>query len=123
MIGTSSPGVVIALGVIAIAVLALVAKRCFSKPKRAEKWEKAEIMRQLIELSERENGKPASAPSVRLRLCGAADKPLGNAQLESPREDQSAQPLEGPRTTHIRHSARPGLLNSLFESTIRIPGS
>ena len=84
MIGTSSPGVVIALGVIAIAVLALVAKLCFSKPKRAEKWEKAESMRQLLELSERENGKPANAPSVRLRP--AAVRPTnrpGNAQLKA----------------------------------------
>ena len=83
MIGISSPGVVIALGVIAIAVLALVAK-LFSKPKRAEKWEKAEIMRQLLALSERENAMVASAPSVRLRAPAVrpANRP-GNARLKA----------------------------------------
>ena len=80
MIGTSSPGVVIALGVIAIAVLALVAKLCFSKPKRAEKWEKAEIMRQLLELSEREGIPPFKAADALARklIADAARVKDGN---------------------------------------------
>jgi hypothetical protein len=92
MIDTSSPGVVIALGMIALAVLALVAKLCFGKPKRAEKWEKAEIMRQLLELSDRENGKATSAPSVRLR-------------------PPAVRPANRPGTAHLKASAKTNLPN------------
>jgi len=67
MIGLSSTGVAIALAVLAVAVLALVVKLCVGKPKRAEKWEKAAIMKQLLALSERENSVATTAPSVRLR--------------------------------------------------------
>ena len=67
MIGASSIGVVIATAVLAIAVLALVAKLLADKPKRAEKWEKAEIMKQLLALSESENSVLATTPSTRLR--------------------------------------------------------
>jgi hypothetical protein len=67
MFGASPIGVVIATAVLAIAVLALVAKLFADKPKRAEKWEKAEIMKQLLALSESENSVLATAPSTRLR--------------------------------------------------------
>src|ERR1700746_3007372 len=44
----------VALAVLAIAVLVIVAKMSRAKPKRAEKWEKAAIMKQLLALSEQE---------------------------------------------------------------------
>jgi hypothetical protein len=85
-----SHGNVIALGAAVVLVLALVAKLLGRKPKRAEKWEKAEIMRQLLALSERENtGKPA-APSVRLR--------------PSP-----TRPVTRPGTAHMKASAKTNL--------------
>jgi len=64
MTGISIAGIGIALAMLAIAVFARVPK---SKPKRAERWEKAEIMRQLLALSELENGGRATASSVRFR--------------------------------------------------------
>jgi hypothetical protein len=67
MIDLTSQGVVIALAVLAVALLTLLAKLCLGKPKRAEKWEKAEIMKQLLALSERENSMARTAPSVRMR--------------------------------------------------------
>lgn len=42
--------------VTALAVFPILAKACAGKPKRAEKWEKGEIIKQLVALSERENG-------------------------------------------------------------------
>jgi hypothetical protein len=63
--------VFIFMGVVtALAVFAMLAKRCASEPKKAEKWEKGEIIRQLLELSEGENGISAiaSPPARSLRF-------------------------------------------------------
>jgi hypothetical protein len=51
-------GVVIALGGFVI-----VLNKCARQPKKAQKWEKADIMKQLLALSERESVVPASAPA------------------------------------------------------------
>jgi hypothetical protein len=66
MISVSSTGVVIALAVLAIVGCLFVPKLRAGKVKRAEKWEKATIMRQLLALSERENGLAATEPPVRV---------------------------------------------------------
>ena len=82
MFGISSN--VIALGVMAIAALVLLVAVATRKPKRAEKWEKAQIMKQLLALSERENSVAVTAPSVRLRA--PASRPgmrPGNAHLKA----------------------------------------
>ena len=57
----------VALAVLAIAVLVIVAKMSRAKPKRAEKWEKAAIMKQLLTLSEQEEKRKAAAAAERLR--------------------------------------------------------
>jgi hypothetical protein len=72
---TSTPVVIGAAG-LATAGLALVLKVCSPKPKRPEKWEKAQIMKQLLALAEQDPGL-ATAPSVRLRA--PASKPTGRA--------------------------------------------
>ena len=84
MIDISSPGVVMALGALAIGVLVLLAGLLSRKPKRPEKWEKAEIMKQLLALSEREEGLRRPAPAVRLRAPAATQgmRP-GNAHLKA----------------------------------------
>ena len=46
---------------IAVGVLALAAILLAPGPKRAEKWEKAEIMKKLLALSEQEEGRRAAA--------------------------------------------------------------
>ena len=59
-----SPTVMIALAVVATAALFLLTPLGRRKPKRAEKWEKAEIMRQLLSLSEQEAGaRPTASPA------------------------------------------------------------
>jgi hypothetical protein len=72
MAGITPIGISIALAVLAIGMLALVAIRWRSKPKQqAEKWEKAEIMKQLLALSESENDLAVRPPSPRLRASAA----------------------------------------------------
>jgi hypothetical protein len=68
MFGISTFGVAIALVALAIAVLSVVSIRCGGKPKkRPEPWEKTEIMKQLLKLSERENSLVVKARSVQVR--------------------------------------------------------
>jgi len=51
---------------IIVALFAILAKKCAGKPKKAEKWERAEIMWQLLALSEGENRSSAmDAPIAR----------------------------------------------------------
>ncbi len=73
MIGILSPGMLMALGAAACIVLALLVKLLGGKPKRAEKWEKAEIMKQLLALSELEKGPGRPAVAVRLRPAPARE--------------------------------------------------
>lgn len=55
---------ILCIGVVtALALLILLAKKFTGKPKKAQKWEKAEIMKELLSLSEREAGSAAIAPS------------------------------------------------------------
>lgn len=49
--------------VIALAGFVIVLKTCTGRPKKAQKWEKADIMKQLLALSERESSIVASAPA------------------------------------------------------------
>jgi hypothetical protein len=49
--------------VTALAGFVIALKTCKSQPKKLQKWEKADIMKQLLTLSERENGIPAVGPS------------------------------------------------------------
>jgi hypothetical protein len=51
----------------ALLVLTIMAKVRRGEPKRAKKTEKAEIMKQLLALSEHENGTSGTASSVRFR--------------------------------------------------------
>jgi hypothetical protein len=84
MIDISSIRTVIALAGLAIGVLALALKLRARKPKRAEKWEKAEIMKKLLALSEQDAGLATAAPSVRMRA--PISKPTmrpGNAHLKA----------------------------------------
>ncbi len=60
------------MGVVtALAAFAILPKTCAGGPRRAEKWEKGEIIKQLLALSERENSIStiASPPARGLRLA------------------------------------------------------
>ena len=46
-----------------LAVGVILARRYVPKPKKAQKWEKAQIMKQLLAMSENEIGAPTVAPA------------------------------------------------------------
>jgi hypothetical protein len=77
MMSLSSTWSMIALGVLAIGVLMLVMRLFTAKPKRAEKWEKAEIMKQLLALSDQEEQRrlAASMPRTRTQPSRVATRP------------------------------------------------
>jgi Flp pilus assembly protein TadB len=66
VLGLSMTGMLMASAVVAVLVLAL-ALLANRKPKRAEKWEKAEIMKQLLALSEREESMQRMKQAMKTR--------------------------------------------------------
>jgi hypothetical protein len=85
MMGVSSTGIAILLTALATAGLALAAILRVRRHKpRPEQWEKAEIMRQLLALSERDNIRTATAPAARLRTSASWQRSRpGNAHLKT----------------------------------------
>jgi hypothetical protein len=77
MLGISST--VIAYGVMAIAGFVLLMAWATHKPKRAEKWEKAEIMKQLLALSEQEARGRQAATAARTRPAVSRPMPSRTA--------------------------------------------
>src|SRR5712691_6396122 len=78
------------IGVVTALAVFVLAKACAGEPKRAEKWEKAEIIKQLLVLSERENRVSATAPPVRFRapLSDQAIRPSKAYQKPTGRTSQ-----------------------------------
>jgi hypothetical protein len=65
------------MGVVtALAVFAILAKTCAGEPKRAEKWEKGEIIKHLLALSERENSISAIASPPRRYSLMSPNPPI-----------------------------------------------
>jgi len=57
---------IVFIGVVtALAVFTILAKACAREHKRPEKQEKAEIVKQLLALSERQNSLSATVPPIR----------------------------------------------------------
>lgn len=65
MTGTLVSQVAIILGILAVGSLAIMLLRSTHKPKGLERADKAEIMRQLLALSERENNLVPATPRPR----------------------------------------------------------
>jgi len=110
-------GVVTALAVAAVAILA---KAYSGEPKRAEKWEKGEIIKQLVALSERENNtsRIASPPARRLPLVPTSatrSDTLRKCTYRKPNSKLSCSPMN-PKS-HI--PLRPNLTDAEIEERIR----
>lgn len=56
-----------------LAVFTILAKTCAGKTKKAEKWEKGEIIKQLLALSERENSSSVVAVPPARSPCSASN--------------------------------------------------
>ena len=70
-----SPTIMIVVAVLATAALFLLTPLGRPRRKRAEKWEKAEIMRQLLALSEKETGARPATPPARSRPAASRPAP------------------------------------------------
>jgi hypothetical protein len=87
MIDLSSTWLLVALGALVILVLLLVMKLFPPKRKRAEKWEKAEIMKQLLALSEEEEKRRLGAPVTRAKA-----QPVRPAARSTPATVKASKP-------------------------------
>jgi hypothetical protein len=92
------------IGVVtALAVVAILVKICAGRPKKAEKWEKGEIIKQLLTLSDRENSISAaiSPPTRSLRPASAAaarSDTLGKFTQQENNSKRKYSPM-GPKPT------------------------
>lgn len=102
-----------------LAVFTILAKTCAGKTKKAEKWEKGEIIKQLLALSERDNSSsvvaasPAKGPrsASNSAICGDTSR-KGKSRGRNSKEDTRtrAQPSILPR---------PNQADAQIEETIR----
>ena len=79
------------VGVIVLAVLAMLLKTWVEAPKKAEEWEKGEIIKQLLELSERENNISTipSPPNGSPPLASASATRSDTSRKTTNRDDKS----------------------------------
>jgi len=84
MFGFSLTGVVIALAAVSAVLVFLVIDA--RKPKRVEKWEKAAIVKQLLDLSEQEEGvkRQVAAPRPRTPATTPAKSSRSNPSIKRP---------------------------------------
>ena len=76
-----------------LAVFAKLARTCAVQPKKAEKRERGEILKQLVELSEQENKVSAIAgPNARRRYSHNSPVPIRPKQTDAEIEEEIRQP-------------------------------
>lgn len=110
--------VLIFMGIIALAVFAILVKTCVGEPKKAEEWEKGQILKQLLALSERENNisaiasppprspRPASASATRSDTSRKGTYRKDNSKRSySPMSPSSPVPLR-PNDVEIEEQIR-----------------
>ncbi len=77
--------------VTALAVGAVLARKYVLKPKKAQKWEKAQIMKQLLAMSEHETGAPAPARSLTSAKPGTRPVKLTPKSARAPQQIPSSK--------------------------------
>jgi hypothetical protein len=113
--------VFIFMGVVtALAALAILAKTCAGEPKRAEKSEKGEIIKQLVALSERENSVSAidSPPPGSLRLASPSATHKDTLRKRTYREHNSKRSYSS-SNPNPPTPLRPNLTEAEIEEQIR----
>ena len=113
--------VFIFMGVVtALAVFDILTKAFAGEPKRAEKWEKGEIIKQLVALSERENSTSAIA-STPARSLGLA--PTSATRSHTLRKCTYREPNSKLRCSPMNPNSpiplRPNLMDAEIEEQIR----
>ena len=104
----------------ALAVFAILVKTCAGEPKRAEKEEKGEIIKQLVALSERENSPLAiaSTPTRSLRLAPSSAVRRDTLRKRTQREDNS-KVSGSPVSPNSPARLRPSVAGAEIEEQIR----
>src|SRR5256884_9234415 len=94
----------------ALAVFAILAKTCAGGPKKAEKWEKGEIIKQLLALSDGENSSAEIAsPPARSRSAPPSARSTDTLRKGTPRERNSKQrnsPISSKPLVTLRQTRR-----------------
>lgn len=75
--------------VAALAVGVVLARKYAPRPKKVQKWEKAQIMKQLLDLSEPETGASTVAPA----RSPTSAKPGARPVKFTPKAARSSQPI------------------------------
>jgi hypothetical protein len=113
--------VFIFMGVVsALAAFAILAKTWAGKPKRAEKSEKAEIIKQLLPLSQRENRVSAIASrSPRSLRLARASAPRDDTMRKGTYREHSSQRRYSPGIPNPPFPLRPNLTEAEIEEQTR----
>ncbi|SRR6266436_6686213 len=102
--------------VIALAVVAIFMKLCAGQPKKAKKGEKAEIMKQLLALSERENGTSAMASPPTRNLPSSIRSDALRRGLDRGHNSKGRHSATSPTSST---SCRPNRVDAEIEEQIR----
>jgi Protein of unknown function (DUF2934) len=106
--------------VTALPVLAILAKTCRRKPKRVEKWEKGEIIKQLLALSNRENSVSAIAPLPDRNPQPTSARTIRmDALRPCTGREQNSKRRYSPMCTSPAISVRSNRTNAIIEEQIR----
>ena len=75
-----------------LAVFTILAKTCAGKTKKAEKWEKGEVIKQLLALSERESsGSVVAAPPARSPCSASKSGTCGDTLRQGPSRGRNSK--------------------------------
>ncbi|PYT54159.1 MAG: hypothetical protein DMG46_22490 [Acidobacteria bacterium] len=103
----------------ALAVFAILAKTCAGGPKKAEKWEKGEIIKQLLALSDGENSSAAIAsPPARSRSAPTSARRTDTLRKGTSRERNSKR-RHSPISSKPLVSLRPNRRDAEIEERTR----
>src|SRR5213594_74574 len=106
----------------ALAVFASLAKTCAGGPKKAEKWEKGEIIKQLLALSDSENSSAAIAsPPARSRSAPTSARRTDTLRKGTSRERNSKR-RHSPISSKPLVSLRPNRRDAEIEERTRQRG-
>ena len=97
-----------------LAGIARLAKACAGEPKKAERWEKAEIIKQLVARSERENTSAISSPPARARPATTSATSGDTCAYLEPNSK-----LTSARTSGSSIQVTPNRINAEIEEQIR----
>ncbi len=103
-----------------LAVFTILAKTCAGKTKKAEKWEKGEVIKQLLALSERESsGSVVAAPPARSPCSASKSGTCGDTLRQGPSRGRNSKRRYPNASSQPPILPRPNQADAQIEETIR----